>query len=105
MRTTRFRQAMARSAFPPRSFKRHIAYDPGAAGITRHMARILGAPAVLTRYSRLLIDPNRGEDDPTLIMRISDGAIVPGNSSMTAAERAEAHRTFTTGPTMMRSMA
>jgi predicted N-formylglutamate amidohydrolase len=72
---------------PPCQLERHIAYDPGAAGITRHMARLLGAPAILTRYSRLLIDPNRGEDDPTLIMRISDGAIVPGNAKLTRAER------------------
>ena len=71
----------------PTQLQRHIAYDPGAAGITRHMARLLGAPAVLTRYSRLLIDPNRGEDDPTLIMRISDGAIVPGNAAITPEER------------------
>jgi predicted N-formylglutamate amidohydrolase len=42
---------------------------------------------VLTRYSRLLIDPNRGEDDPTLIMRLSDGAIVPGNRNLDEAER------------------
>ncbi len=72
---------------PAQQLDRHIAYDPGAAGITRHMARILGAPAVLTRYSRLLIDPNRGEDDPTLIMRLSDGAIIPGNAGMTPEER------------------
>ncbi len=72
---------------PPSQLQRHIAYDPGAAGITRHMSRLLGAPAVLTRYSRLLIDPNRGEDDPTLIMRISDGAIVPGNAAITLEER------------------
>jgi predicted N-formylglutamate amidohydrolase len=66
--------------------ERHIAYDPGAAAITRRMAELLGAPAVMTRYSRLLIDPNRGEDDPTLIMRLSDGAIVPGNARITEAE-------------------
>lgn len=72
---------------PPSQLERHIAYDPGAAGISQSMALILGAPAILTRYSRLLIDPNRGEDDPTLIMRISDGAMVPGNTGMTAAER------------------
>jgi predicted N-formylglutamate amidohydrolase len=72
---------------PASELKRHIAFDPGAAGITRQMSRILDAPAILTRYSRLLIDPNRGDDDPTLIMRISDGAIIPGNSSISAAER------------------
>jgi predicted N-formylglutamate amidohydrolase len=42
---------------------------------------------VLTKFSRLLIDPNRGEDDPTLIMRLSDGEVVPGNAILDAAER------------------
>jgi predicted N-formylglutamate amidohydrolase len=86
----------ARNAFPPgygtlglpeAQLTRHIAYDIGAEAITRQLAALLGVPAVLTHYSRLLIDPNRGEDDPTLIMRLSDGAIVPGNRNLTAAER------------------
>jgi len=72
---------------PPTELERHIAYDIGAAGVTRAMAEVLGAPAVLSRYSRLLIDPNRGADDPTLIMRLSDGAIVPGNRHVDARER------------------
>jgi predicted N-formylglutamate amidohydrolase len=41
---------------------------------------------VLSRFSRLLIDPNRGEDDPTLVMRIADGALVPGNARINEAE-------------------
>lgn len=86
----------AANAFPPGygtlglpadQLRRHIAYDIGAAALTRHVARALGAPAVLTHYSRLLIDPNRGADDPTLIMRLSDGAIVPGNRQLDRAER------------------
>ena len=72
---------------PPEQLARHIAYDIGAASVTRALAEALGAPAVMTRYSRLLIDPNRGEDDPTLIMRLSDGAIVPGNRRLDEAER------------------
>ena len=72
---------------PLAEFERHIAYDIGAAGVVRAMAARLGATAVLSRYSRLLIDPNRGEDDPTLIMRLSDGAIIPGNRHLDAAER------------------
>src|SRR5579863_1045219 len=65
---------------------RHIAYDIGAAWVTRRVAERLGAPAVLTTYSRLLIDPNRGGDDPTLVMRYSDGAIVPGNARADSEE-------------------
>ena len=67
--------------------KRHIAYDIGAAAITERLSRSLGVPAVLSRFSRLLIDPNRGADDPTLIMRLSDGAVIPGNKHLDHAER------------------
>ncbi|MEO1206677.1 MAG: N-formylglutamate amidohydrolase [Pseudomonadota bacterium] len=71
---------------PPEQLVRHIAYDIGAAEVTRLLSEALDAPAVMTRYSRLLIDPNRGDDDPTLIMRISDGAVVPGNKVLSDAE-------------------
>jgi len=67
--------------------RRHIAYDIGAAAVVRRLAQELGAPAALTRYSRLLIDCNRGLDDPTLVMRISDGAVVPANRHLDASER------------------
>ncbi len=70
----------------PAALDRHIAYDIGAADLTRALAKRLGAPAVLSTFSRLLIDPNRGADDPTLVMRFSDGAIVPGNARADAAE-------------------
>ena len=82
-------------AFPPgygtlglaaEALERHIAYDIGAAGVTRHISQALGAPGLLYRYSRLLIDPNRGHDDPTLVMRLSDGQIVPGNRNIDAGE-------------------
>lgn len=72
---------------PPRELERHIAYDIGAAAVTRALASSLNAPAVLTRQSRLLIDCNRGADDPTLIMRLSDGAVIPGNRVLDGAER------------------
>lgn len=68
-------------------FDRHIAYDIGAGAVALGLAARLGAPAVLSRFSRLLIDPNRGKDDPTLVMRISDGAVIPGNRHLDAAER------------------
>lgn len=70
----------------PQDLHRHIAYDLGAAGVAEGLARELGAPAILSRFSRLLIDPNRGVDDPTLVMQISDGLVVPGNVGLGAAE-------------------
>jgi len=47
--------------------------ESAAAAVAEHLARALHAPALFTRYSRLLIDPNRGRDDPTLVMQLSDG--------------------------------
>ena len=58
----------------------------GFGTLSYDLAHLLGAPAVLSTFSRLLIDPNRGADDPTLVMRLSDGAIVPGNAHIGADE-------------------
>jgi predicted N-formylglutamate amidohydrolase len=79
---------------PDSELQRHIAYDIGVAPLTRALAARLKAPAVLSRFSRLLIDPNRGDDDPTLVMRLSDGAIVPGNARLDEAGVKERMRRF-----------
>ncbi len=79
---------------PREALDRHIAYDIGAAAMTRALAAHLDAPALLSTFSRLLIDPNRGADDPTLVMRFSDGAIVPGNAKVDAAEIDRRRRLF-----------
>jgi len=70
-------------------FATHIASDIGAAAVTRALATSYGAPAVLARWSRLLIDLNRGADDPTLVMKLSDGSVVPGNRHAGPAEVAD----------------
>ncbi|MEI4471474.1 N-formylglutamate amidohydrolase [Frigidibacter sp. MR17.24] len=70
----------------PEDMARHIAFDPGAAGVTRALADLLDAPAILSRFSRLVIDPNRGEDDPTLVMKLYDGTIIPANRAVGPAE-------------------
>lgn len=78
--------AYGKLGLPDTAFSRHIAYDIGVEGLTRALAARLGVPAVLSCFSRLLIDPNRGEDDPTLIMKISDGAVIPANHPITETE-------------------
>ncbi len=75
-----------RLGLPEGELRRHIAYDIGAQAVTRELARLTGAPAVMSTFSRLVIDPNRGPDDPTLVMKLSDGAVVPGNARADAAE-------------------
>ena len=73
---------------PDSDMARHIAFDPGAAGVTKALADALDAPAILCNYSRLVIDPNRGEDDPTLLMRLYDGSVIPGNRAAGPEEKA-----------------
>jgi predicted N-formylglutamate amidohydrolase len=55
-------------------------------GLVRSLSQSSACPPFSAVFLRLLIDPNRGEDDPTLIMKISDGAIIPGNHPITAEE-------------------
>ncbi len=73
---------------PDADMERHIAYDVGALGVARALAEALGAPMVASNFSRLVIDPNRGEDDPTLLMKLYDGSIIPANRAADDAERA-----------------
>ncbi|MEB8387757.1 N-formylglutamate amidohydrolase [Rhodobacteraceae bacterium KMM 6894] len=70
----------------PADMARHIAYDIGAAGVTQALSKALDCPAILSDFSRLVIDPNRGENDPTLVMKLYDGTIIPGNRHADEAE-------------------
>lgn len=65
----------------------HWAWDPGAAHITRMLAKEFGAPAVLARFTRLLIDPNRELSSPTLFRELADGEPVELNVDLVASER------------------
>ncbi len=65
--------------------KRHIAWDIGIAEVARGLAERLDAPAVLSHFSRLVIDPNRALDDPTIIPRLGDGGVIPGNQDLSPA--------------------
>lgn len=76
----------------------HWAYDLGAADLTRELAAALDAPAVLSRFTRLLLDPNRNEDSETLFLAEAEGEPVELNRDITEAEAARRierfHRPF-----------
>jgi predicted N-formylglutamate amidohydrolase len=65
----------------------HWAYDIGAAAIARALAARLGAPAVLSRFTRLLVDPNRPAADATLIRVFAEGKPIVLNAQLTRDER------------------
>ena len=64
----------------------HVAWDIGAALVTRLLAKRLGCPAVLAGISRLVIDCNRQPGDPTSIPSWSCGVPIPGNQALDEAD-------------------
>ena len=51
-----FPQRLGTLGVSARDLDRHIAWDIGIAGVTRQLSALLDAPAVLQRYSRLVVD-------------------------------------------------
>lgn len=82
----RLPRALGSLGLPDSELERHIAYDLGAAEVTRALARALGAFAILQTYSRLVIDCNRRPDVPSSIPVISESTVITGNQSITSVE-------------------
>lgn len=66
--------------------ERHIAWDIGAGDVTGVLAGLLGATAVLSRISRLVVDLNRDPECPGCIPISSDGTRIPGNVNLSQDE-------------------
>jgi predicted N-formylglutamate amidohydrolase len=86
--SNRIPRALDGLGLPAAALREHIAWDVGAAAVTRRLAEALDAPALLTGYSRLVVDCNRDPGDPTSIPAVSDGVAVPGNRDLMEAARA-----------------
>ncbi len=86
--TPRMPSEYAQLGLPDSALQQHIAYDIGTEALTRLLAQRFNCPAVLSGYSRLLIDCNRQPGDPTSIIPISDGVIIPGNQAISDQEAA-----------------
>ncbi len=65
----------------------HWAYDLGARELVVELATALRAAAVLARFSRLLIDPNRDEHHPDLFRQHAEGLPILLNQQLSLAER------------------
>jgi predicted N-formylglutamate amidohydrolase len=60
----------------------HIAWDIGAAGLARALSKLLDAPLVLQRYSRLVFDCNRGPEAEDAIIERGDGMMISMNTNL-----------------------
>jgi predicted N-formylglutamate amidohydrolase len=66
----------------------HWAFDLGARELTLELAEALNTGAVLSRFTRLLADPNRPEDHGDLFREVADGEPVLFNRAISPSERA-----------------
>ena len=64
----------------------HRAFDLGASEVAIELSSLLSCSLVMANFSRLLNDPNRGKDDPTLIPKLSEGKIIKGNINISMSE-------------------
>jgi predicted N-formylglutamate amidohydrolase len=72
----------------------HWAFDLGARELTLELASALVAPAVLSRFSRLLVDLNREEHHPDLFRRQAEGREVALNRALSDGERTHRITTY-----------
>jgi predicted N-formylglutamate amidohydrolase len=92
--SNRIPRRLAGLGVAPAHLQLHVAWDIGAAALTRALAARLGAPAVLSRVSRLVIDCNRAPGHATSIPPESHGVPVPGNRDLSPQERAARERGY-----------
>ena len=64
----------------------HIAYDLNILNLSKQINTLLDSDIVYGENSRLIIDLNRGQNDPTLIPSISDKKLIPGNIGISTKE-------------------
>jgi predicted N-formylglutamate amidohydrolase len=65
----------------------HWGWDVGAADLTRELARLTGGGAVLSRFSRLVCDPNRAPEEESFVVREVAGHALSFNRHVDAGER------------------
>lgn len=65
----------------------HIAHDRGAFPIAHGLHAQTGAPLHAGRFTRLVVDLNRMEDNPDVIAVESHGVPIPGNAALDEAGR------------------
>ena len=69
----------------------HVGWDPGAAAVTLQLSDRFDAPAVLSAYSRLVVDCNREPGSEEAIPEASHGVRVPGNAGLTPGDARVRH--------------
>ena len=75
---------LSRLGLSEQDLKRHIAFDIGAAGTARLLSKLLDAPLIVQRFSRLIYDCNRSPEQPAAMPELSESTAIPGNLNLSA---------------------
>ena len=86
--SNRIPEEMGDLGLGPEARESHVAWDPGALGVARHLAHMLDAPLVHSTVSRLVYDCNRPPEAPDAMPAQSEIFAIPGNAGLDSAERA-----------------
>jgi predicted N-formylglutamate amidohydrolase len=79
---------------PEAELRRHIAWDIGAAALSRRLSVLLDAPLIMSGASRLLIDCNRPLGAPSSTPLVSEATEIPGNHGLLPEEVATRRAAF-----------
>jgi predicted N-formylglutamate amidohydrolase len=80
-------RALGDMGMPAAEFERHIAWDIGAAAVSRLMSDALDAPLIEQVYSRLVIDCNRDPSVESAMPEVSEVTAIPANVGLSQAAR------------------
>lgn len=85
--SNRLPRTLGMLGLPQAELVRHIAWDLGAEQVARRLSRLMDAPLVLQRYSRLAYDCNRPPDAADAMPEISETTDIPGNRNLSPADK------------------
>src|SRR5260221_5429313 len=99
--SNRLPKSLGPLGLPEVELSRHIAWDIGAEKVSRLLSKLIDAPLVLQRYSRLAYDCNRPPESPDAMPEVSETTEIPGNRKLSAeaklARIREIYRPFHAG--------
>jgi predicted N-formylglutamate amidohydrolase len=85
--SNRLPKSLGSLGLPEAELQRHIAWDIGAEPVARLLSRLMNAPLVLQRYSRLAYDCNRPPDSADAMPEISETTHIPGNRQLSPDDK------------------
>ncbi len=84
--SNRIPRSLGSLGLTPDDLLSHIAWDPGALDVAKHLSEVFDSPLVAQRISRLVFDCNRSLRASDRIAEISEDQPIPGNQGLVDAE-------------------